>query len=314
LASLAAPAVGTCTQAAITTGSSLVANGNYGTYNMTPGVYPVNRSTCYGINLSGNFTTLNFASGTYGNSVSLTGNITNANFSPGQYQNGGGNGKSVYINGNTNTATFAAGSYTFCGPVALVGNNPSITLRPGLYYGGISITGNAHVKFQAGTYILAGGGLSVTGNATITGTGVTFYDATGLGGYQPINITGNAQLNLSAPTSGPLKGILFFQDRSIASGSAGSTIVGNSSSSFDGAHYLAEIRGQLECLGLHADSCGYRPNHWQRHCWRQLHVAQQRFAGCVKCALPITAISDPAGAHRARVGLRSTARAWSSLL
>jgi len=238
LASLGGPTVGSCTQAATTTGSSLVASGTYGTYNMTPGVYPVNGSTGYGINLSGNFTTLNFAAGTYGNGVSLSGNIGTANFSPGQYQNGGGSGKSIYITGNTNTATFAAGSYTFCGPVALVGNNPSITLRPGLYYGGISITGNAHVNFQPGTYILAGGGLAVTGNSVITGTGVTFYNTTGLGGYQPINVTGNAQLNLSAPTSGALEGILFFQDRSIAGGSAASTIVGNSSSSFDGALYF----------------------------------------------------------------------------
>jgi len=42
----------------------------------------------------------------------------------------------------------------------------------------------------------------------------------------------------SAPTSGPLAGILFFQDRSIPSTGAASTITGNSSSTFDGALYF----------------------------------------------------------------------------
>jgi hypothetical protein len=111
-------------------------------------------------------------------------------------------------------------------------------MNPGVYCGGMSFNGNLYVKFNAGTYVLAGGGMNFNGNATLTGTGVTFYNTTGTGGYKGIVLNGNITLNLSAPTSGSLSGILFFQDRSIAGGSASSTINGNSGSTIDGALYF----------------------------------------------------------------------------
>ncbi len=112
-------------------------------------------------------------------------------------------------------------------------------LYAGTYCGGISVNGNSWLNFNAGTYILAGGGMLINGNSTMTGTGVTFYNTTGLGGYGAITLNGNSQANLSAPTSGSLAGILFFQDRAIPSSAAGSVINGNSSSTFDGAIYFA---------------------------------------------------------------------------
>jgi hypothetical protein len=111
-------------------------------------------------------------------------------------------------------------------------------LYAGSYCGGISIHGNAVLNFNSGTYVLAGGGMNVSANTVMTGTGVTFYNTTGTGGYAGISINGNSQANLSAPTSGPLAGILFFQDRSIPTSGAASTISGNSSSTFDGAIYF----------------------------------------------------------------------------
>jgi hypothetical protein len=51
-------------------------------------------------------------------------------------------------------------------------------------------------------------------------------------------MNGNTTANLSAPTSGPLAGILFFQDRSIPGTAPASTITGNSTSTFDGAVYF----------------------------------------------------------------------------
>jgi len=112
-------------------------------------------------------------------------------------------------------------------------------LYAGTYCGGISVHGNAVLHFNAGTYVLAGGGMGISANTTMTGTGVTFYDTTGTGGYGGITLNGNTTANLSAPTSGPLTGILFFQDRSVPSTGAGSTITGNASSTFDGALYFA---------------------------------------------------------------------------
>jgi hypothetical protein len=111
-------------------------------------------------------------------------------------------------------------------------------MNPGVYCGGISFNGNFYVKFNTGAYVLAGGGISFNGNATMTGTGVTFYNTTGTGGYKGIVLNGNVTLNFSAPTSGSLSGILFFQDRSIPAGSAGSTVNGNSGSTIDGALYF----------------------------------------------------------------------------
>ncbi|WP_425163823.1 pilus assembly protein TadG-related protein [Candidatus Binatus sp.] len=125
---------------------------------------------------------------------------------------------------------------------SLNGNSGSastpLQLYAGTYCGGITVHGNAWLKFNAGTYVLAGGGMAISANTTMTGTGVTFYNTTGTGGYGAISMNGNTQANLSAPTSGPLAGILFFQDRSIPSSGAGSTITGNSSSTFDGAVYF----------------------------------------------------------------------------
>jgi hypothetical protein len=87
-----------------------------------------------------------------------------------------------------------------------------------VYCGGITISNNAIVNVSAGTYVLAGGGLSVTGNGAIKGTGVTFYNTEKPGfAYKPIYTQDQANLTLAAPTSGPMAGMLMFQDRSITS-------------------------------------------------------------------------------------------------
>lgn len=229
LALRAGPTVGSCTQAGTNHPGQYSVSGNNPVVTVAAGVY------ISGISITGNNPTVTFSGGTYGNNILVDGNSGNITFKPGQYQNTG-TSDSIDIEGNAGT-TFNAGSYTFCGKVNITGNNV-VTLSPGLYSGGIAITGNANVTFLPGTYILAGGGLSVTGNSTLTGNGVTFYDTTGPAGYKPIDLTGNETANLSAPTSGPMEGMLFFQDRSIAAGSAASTITGNSSSTFDGVVYF----------------------------------------------------------------------------
>jgi hypothetical protein len=127
-------------------------------------------------------------------------------------------------------------------------------LYAGTYCGGITVHGNAVLNFNPGTYVLAGGGMSISANTTMTGTGITFYNTTGTGGYGAISFSGNGTANLSAPTSGPLAGILFFQDRSIPGTAAGSTITGNSSSTFDGAIYFATT---ALSFGGNSSSSGY---------------------------------------------------------
>ena len=89
------------------------------------------------------------------------------------------------------------------------------TYSPGTYCGGINISGNA--TFSPGTYYIAGGGLNVASGATLSGTGVTFYNSSSAGTAcpsaspaGPVNINPGVTATLSAPTTGPLQGMLFF--------------------------------------------------------------------------------------------------------
>jgi len=72
----------------------------------------------------------------------------------------------------------------------------------------------------------------------MSGTGVTFYNTGGSDfAYKPIGISGGTSGTLSAPTSGPMEGILFFQDRSITS-SQTNTVSGGSTLALEGALYF----------------------------------------------------------------------------
>jgi hypothetical protein len=67
---------------------------------------------------------------------------------------------------------------------------------------------------------------------------VTFYNTAGGGSsYQGISFSGGSVATFRAPTSGPLAGILMFQDRTIVGGAA-STVSGGSGSIFEGALYF----------------------------------------------------------------------------
>jgi hypothetical protein len=123
----------------------------------------------------------------------------------------------------------------------------SNTIQPGVYCGGLSIgnTGGATFTLAPGVYVIAGGGLVVNSQAKVAGTGVTIYNTSGAlsgvggcnAGFSPFNIDGQANLNLSAPTSGSLAGMLFFQDRNITTASS-NNIQGGSTTVLNGAIYL----------------------------------------------------------------------------
>ncbi len=113
------------------------------------------------------------------------------------------------------------------------------TLHPGTYCGGLTINNNARVSFKAGTYIILGN-LSIT-NATLSNdaSGISFY-MTGNTTYPSgvIKLADDA-FTLSASNSGSLAGILFFSDRSLASGQTMIDIESNDpNSTLDGIIYL----------------------------------------------------------------------------
>jgi len=96
----------------------------------------------------------------------------------------------------------------------------SVTLDPGVYYGGIAITGSNNVTLNPGVYIMAGSGFKITGSSRVTGSHIFMYitedpsHTSGDGKMGKLKLTGSQQLTLTAPDSGDYAGILYFQDRS----------------------------------------------------------------------------------------------------
>ena len=101
----------------------------------------------------------------------------------------------------------------------------TVTLSPGVYCGGITIGKNDTGIFSKGTYILRGGGL--TGGHVI-GTEVTIINTNGPGNniaaFRPITFDNACTLSLTAPLSGPYKGIVIFQDPAGPAAPAANTV------------------------------------------------------------------------------------------
>lgn len=104
-------------------------------------------------------------------------------------------------------------SRRFCNGIDLKGQ---VTFMPGLYI------------IEGGAFNINGGDLNAMAAAAVNGSGVTFY----LTSTASLVLNGNVTLNLSAPTSGPFSGILFFGARNatgvsnIINGTSGSTLQG----------------------------------------------------------------------------------------
>jgi hypothetical protein len=80
-------------------------------------------------------------------------------------------------------------------------------LIPGYYCHGIKLEGIPFATFLPGTYYIENG-FTITSTPILLGNGVFFYIASG-----QLKVSGSPQVTFSAPTSGPYKGILFFQNR-----------------------------------------------------------------------------------------------------
>jgi Flp pilus assembly protein TadG len=127
-----------------------------------------------------------------------------------------------------------------CNPTYPTGVNlstGSLTLNPGTYCGGFTVSNSASLHLNPGTYVVKGGGINLSGNSSLTGTGVTIYNTGTSSTYKPISmLNDNGTVDLSAPTSGSLTGILFFQDRSITSTAA--NVLGGGAGKLEGALYF----------------------------------------------------------------------------
>jgi hypothetical protein len=139
-------------------------------------------------------------------------------------------------------------------------NGFAAALTPGKYCAGLSLSGD--VALAPGVYVISGGTFRINANANVTGSGVTFYLTNGA----RLQFNGNASMDLSAPTSGPYAGMLFFGDRTDQGGS--NTINGTASSRMTGAvyfakqqvQYLGNFSGQNGCTQVVADTVQWSGN------------------------------------------------------
>src|ERR1041385_4901508 len=112
----------------------------------------------------------------------------------------------------------------------------TVTLQPGVYCGGMNFSGPVNVTFSPGLYVIKNGTISESGG-TFTGNGVSFF-LTGLGAS--IQLSGQADWHIVAPTNGPLPGFAIFLDPSGPTGLAATTssLSGLSELYFEGIVYL----------------------------------------------------------------------------
>jgi hypothetical protein len=90
-------------------------------------------------------------------------------------------------------------------------NQTTINLGPGLYQN-INFNGASTINLSPGLYIFKGR-VNINSGSTVNGTGVTLYypDSNSY-----IQFNSNVTTNLTAPTSGSYKGILFFEAPNLA--------------------------------------------------------------------------------------------------
>ncbi|MFI5030217.1 MAG: pilus assembly protein TadG-related protein [Reyranellales bacterium] len=152
----------------------------------------------------------------------------------------------------------------------------NVTLYPGTYCGGLSVTNSTNVYFTPGTYYIANGDLviksdnnvscptcsvSSTDASKTTGTTFILTQTTGnnsdIGGVS-ISSMNNVTLNAAGgPVGGvndnPYKGILFYQDRRVAAGTMTSsskifTVASLNNATLSGAIYFPQNRIDISSI------------------------------------------------------------------
>lgn len=94
--------------------------------------------------------------------------------------------------------------------VLVTGLSGKVTLDPGVYCGGINVTLGGDVTLKPGTYIMNNGTLTVETGGKLQGENVGFY-LTGL--LSTIQFGPSSTISLTAPKTGDMAGMLFFEDR-----------------------------------------------------------------------------------------------------
>lgn len=115
-------------------------------------------------------------------------------------------------------------------------------LNPGVYCGGLRVTGNATLTLAPGAYHIVDGALKIASGASVVGSEVVFI----LSGTATLDISGSGAALTTPPTSGALAGYSIVQDRAAPLGTV-SKVTGEGRFEFPGIVYLP--RTDLDIAG-----------------------------------------------------------------
>ena len=111
----------------------------------------------------------------------------------------------------------------------------TLKLKPGVYQGGISISGKGNIELEPGIYYMEGGGFNWGGQGSLTGVGVMIYNKPS-SVSDKIDLSGQGACTLSPMLTGPYQGILFWQDRTA---NVPVNVTGNGLMNITGTFYAA---------------------------------------------------------------------------
>lgn len=131
-----------------------------------------------------------------------------------------------------------------------VSANQSVTFPPGVYCGGLEVSSNSTVTFQPGIVVIKNGPLKISSNATIKGNGVGVFLT---GSTAILNFSSNASVQITAPSSGPMAGMAFFQDRAFGSTHT-HNLQSNAQGIINGAIYLPNATLDTDSNGRWGES------------------------------------------------------------
>jgi hypothetical protein len=152
-----------------------------------------------------------------------------------------------------------------------------VTINPGVYCGGISMSGSGTLYLNKGTYILNKGDFSMTGsgrircgNCTSPTDGVTIILTATSGQVGSVSIAGSGDVELSAPSDegNPYQGIVFFQDPKATAGNdakfnggsamkiSGGIYLPKADISYTGSNSFATGKNCVEIIGLTIEMTG----------------------------------------------------------
>ena len=111
-----------------------------------------------------------------------------------------------------------------------------VTLSPGLYRGTLRVQSNASLILEPGLYFIENGDFEVWANSTVRGDEVTIiFTGNQAGGVQ---IRAGSDVELTAPRSGPFRGLLFVQDPNAKPRNDESILIGGGTLELTGTIYL----------------------------------------------------------------------------